>query len=347
MNYKITDPLKARVLIVYRSCAKPGQPYSHAGLGVNGVHTCRVLRQHRIEANIAGCCEAPSVAKAIARYNPTHVIIEACWLSTANLDALMHEFPNVHFIVRAHSQVAFLQVEAGAVKLFREQLSLADGRLNLTMAGNNPRFCDWARRAYNCACLLLPNLYDARREFTKVRNRSGIPNPIRIGSFGAIRLLKNHATAAAASISVGRRLGIPVEFNLSVNRTEHGLGVLDMIRHLFAGLPAAKLVEVSWRSWADFRQYIASMDITMQPSVTETFNIVTADSLAEGVPAIVSPAIEWVPPHWQANPDDPEAIARAAISILSDHDAGAEGIAALAKYSAASIAQWMTVLGSV
>jgi len=341
LPYKIDTAKQAKVLIVYRDF---GDGSSHVGLGVNGLHSCRVLRRSGIESNLAGAKQSADISAALKRYSPTHCVIEACWLATAELAKLSAAFHEVQFIVRLHSQVAFLQVEAGAVKLFREGLTLQDDRLNVAMAANSSRFCDGARRAYNGRCLLLPNLYDQDRPFAKVRSH-GFGDTIRIGSFGAIRLLKNHATAAAASISIGRRMGKRIEFHINVDRVEHGLGVLKMMRNMYAGLTTAKLIEVPWQSWAEFRHQISAMDLTMQPSCTETFNIVTADSLAEGVPAVVSDSIDWVPPHWRVDSDDPEELARVSMSVLQDHEAGAIGQAALTAYIRASLATWTAYLG--
>ena len=52
------------------------------------------------------------------------------------------------------------------------------------------------------------------------------------------------------------------------------------------------------------------MHLLMQPSYTESFNVVTADGVAEGVPSVVSDAIDWAPDNWKAPVDDAHAMAR-------------------------------------
>src|SRR5256885_8857503 len=61
-----------------------------------------------------------------------------------------------------------------------------------------------------------------------------------------------------------------------------------------------------------FRRLVRAMDIVLQPSYTETFNMVTADAVAEGVPVVVADSIEWVPRWWQARADEPRDITRVA-----------------------------------
>jgi hypothetical protein len=41
-------------------------------------------------------------------------------------------------------------------------------------------------------------------------------------------------------------------------------------------------------------------------------NVVTADSIAEGVPVVAGDAIEWVPRWWQARADEPLDVVRVA-----------------------------------
>lgn len=134
---------------------------------------------------------------------------------------------------------------------------------------------------------------------------------LRIGSFGALRLLKNHTTAAAAALMLARKRGCDLEFSVSVESdTMGGAAVLDALRKMFADLKWAKLVERPWEDWATFRQTVSGMDLCLQVSMTETFNITMADAVAEGVPCVVSPSIEWAPDYWKADTDRLEDVVR-------------------------------------
>jgi hypothetical protein len=86
------------------------------------------------------------------------------------------------------------------------------------------------------------------------------------------------------------------------------------------------------------------MNLMMQPSFTESFNGVTADGIAEGVPSVVSPAIDWVPKNWMANPDDAVEIAAVGKRLIRDRNAARDGYRALASHNAASVEAWRRYL---
>lgn len=91
---------------------------------------------------------------------------------------------------------------------------------------------------------------------------------------------------------------------------------------------------------SDFRRYLYGMDLLLQPSFTETFNNVTADGVAAGVPSVVSPAITWAPSSWTAQPDSALDVARVGESLLSDPKAPAAGQAALDAHNSEAIEAW-------
>lgn len=333
------------VLIVYRNFhAKVENTSSHVGLGVNAMHTARVLRALGVLADVAGVWTPEQLAEQLS-YRPeiTHVFIEAPWIPTGKMEAIAWRFQRVRFIMRCHSQIGFLQVEAGAVQLFLEAARLQDSSLNFQVSGNSQRFCEFIEKTYHHHCLYLPNLYDTGRPNRRHRSFKD-SHRVRIGSFGAIRLLKNHATSAAAALIIGRKRRLDVEFHMSVNREEHGKGVLQMIRNMFQGLSWAKLVEVPWQPWAQFRHHVGVMDLCMQLSHTETFNIVSADAVAEGVPSVVSDAIEWAPKDWVAPADDPDEAAQVGDYLLCDTEQAAIGLEALEKYQQAGREAWQRFL---
>jgi hypothetical protein len=152
---------RAHVAVCYRNFLAKEPHFCHVGLGVNALHTTRMLRRHRIRADVVGVWQPHDVANMLAETpSVTHCLIEALWIGTANLAALLRDYPRVHFLVRAHSEVGFLQVEPGAISLLREQMLLAEQELNLTIAANSRRLTDFLRSTYDAHVLYLPNLYD-------------------------------------------------------------------------------------------------------------------------------------------------------------------------------------------
>lgn len=352
MYYTHNDPAKAHIAIFYRNfqlkpvAGKGAIPHSHIGLGVSAMHTAKVLRKHKIKTDIFGVWLSVDVKNHLEKMKNeiTHAIIEAPWISLREMESLLFEFPNIHFIIRSHSQVGFLQVEAGAIQLLREYALLQDSTLNFTIAANSDRFCEFMETAYRVRCLYLPNLYDHERVQTHEHRTHNHGQILKISSFGAIRLLKNHSTAAAAALMLARFRDSNLEFYMNVNREEHGNGVLHAIKNLFKDLPWAKMIEVPWQPWGSFRQTVGHMDVCFQVSATETFNIVTADACAEGVPSVIGEAIDWLPNDWVANIDDAQDIARVANNLLSDPRSGKKAVKALEEYSALAVREWLNYL---
>src|SRR5207248_11735065 len=56
--------------------------------------------------------------------DPTHVVVHAPWIPTAEIAAMAHECPNVTFTVVTHSNFGFLAADPHAVRLLRETVDL-------------------------------------------------------------------------------------------------------------------------------------------------------------------------------------------------------------------------------
>jgi glycosyltransferase involved in cell wall biosynthesis len=333
----------AKLLVLYRATAAPSAA-SNIGLGVSALHTVRVLRRAGVAVEAARVAEVVDVdAQLRAHPEATHCLIEAPWIGRDAMAEILHAFPRVHFIVRSHSQIGFLQVEPGAISLLRELLVLSENVLNLTVATNSRSLKRFFEIAYHGHALYLPNLYDFERVRRK-RDAEHRDRILRVGSFGALRLLKNHTTAAAAALMLARKRNVDLELWVSVDTdTMGGAAVLDSLRRMFAGLPWAKLVEAPWHDWASFRRTAATMDLCIAPSMTETFNVTVADAVAEGVPCVVSPAIEWAPDAWKAETDRIEDIVRTGSALLSGCDAD-EGLERLERFVGEAIERWVDYL---
>jgi hypothetical protein len=199
---------------------------------------------------------------------------------------------------------------------------------------------------YKSKVLHLPNLYDIERVHRK-RDESHDHRVLRIGSFGAHRLLKNHTTAAAAALMMAERRGSDLEFTVNGGREENGgkpNSIMTSLRNMFDRVPWARLIEAPWAEWSQFRQTVAHMDLCMQVSFSETFNIVVADGVCEGVPSVVSNAIEWTPSDWHAHVDDADHIAHVGSHLLWDTHGATEGLRALETHQHAAKDEWMEYL---
>ena len=95
--------------------------------------------------------------------------------------------------------------------------------------------------------------------------------------------------------SIARERGALLEFYMNINRNEGDGPIVNAVQGFFSGLRWAELREVPWCSWPAFWRVVAGMAPALQVSMTESFNLTTANAAAEAVQAVVTDSIEWVP----------------------------------------------------
>lgn len=320
------------VVLAYKNFAA-NRNISHIGLGVAAINTAKVLRRAGIKAEVWPILSAADLRKKLTVTPAEHVIVSAPWIPSVELQALANDFTDTDFAVNCHSNVGFLQADRNGVKLMREVMELELGTHNIRLAGNSRRFCQWVQSAFGTGCTYLPNLYWLNTE--PVPRKPFESGTLRIGIFGATRPLKNLMSAAGAALEIAHYLRVPLELWLSAGRAEGGgETILGAVREMLNGLPGVDLKMNGWQSWPSFRKTIAHMHLLLQPSYTESFNMVTADGVAEGVSSVVSDAIDWAPRDWRANVDDVLDIARVGRRLLCDPRAVQDGWKALECYVA-------------
>jgi hypothetical protein len=331
-----------QVALAYKNFAA-NRAISHIGLGVTALNTAKTLRSTGINADVWPIV-SPAELRTRLRASPaSHVVISAPWIPTNDLALLCAEFKDTQFAVTCHSNLGFLQADPSAMRLVREGLDLRRTTWNFQMAANCDRLSNWVHTAYGTPCTHLPNIYHLDDSHPKRERYSG--GTLRIGAFGATRALKNLLTSAGAALEIANAKRATLEFWISSGRNEGAGAVVDAVRQMLNGLPHVKLVENGWQTWPQFRQTVRHMHLLLQPSYTESFNVVTADGVAEGVPSVVSDAIEWAPDSWKAPVDDAHAIARVGLKLLAGRWAPRQGMAALKAHNKKALAAWNTFLG--
>jgi hypothetical protein len=332
-----------RLILAYKNFAAQ-QNISHIGLGVSALNTCKVLRRAGMIVDVWPIVSAKDLRDRLLRDPATHVVVSAPWIPTLDLQALVLANSSVRFAVSCHSNVGFLQADSNGVRLIREAMDLEMASHNFHLAGNSRRFCQWIGSAYRRPCSYLPNLYYLEPAAPAWRPLYD-GGTLRIGVFGATRPLKNLMSAAGAALEIALRYKGGLELWLSTGRAEGGGDtVLRAVRAMLDGLPNVKLVENAWQCWPKFRQNVAHMHLLLQPSYTESFNMVTADGVAEGVPSVVSEAIDWAPAHWKAMTDDVLDVARVGRSLIADPYAPRDGLNALTTHNTDGLQAWRSFL---
>lgn len=265
------------------------------------------LIKNKVPAKVVECIDANSIDREVHLYKPTHVVISAIWVTPAKLNELVNKYKNIQWQVRVHSKVPFIANEGIAFEWLLEYTKIDRWNKNLIITGNSLEFCKALEFALNIECIHLPNIY-------KPDYKPTVAKPVKdkfidVGCFGAIRPMKNQLIQAMAAIAFANKSNLNLRFHINAQRTEQsGEQVLKNIRALFKD-SRHKLIEHAWMSHEDFLKLIKTMDMGLQVSLTETFNIVAADFVYMGIPIIVSDEIQWMDDYYKVDPLDIQAIA--------------------------------------
>lgn len=335
---------RIRVAIVYRSTTDaPG--CSHAGLGICAINSSKTLNQHKIHCHSWPVVNAESIITRLrAAPDTSHVVIQAPWVATEKLFQMGQLFPDVQFLVNCHSNVGFLQAEPEAMKKMLELVDLEQSSPNLHCGGNSEEFCNWVRMAYQAPCTCLPNLYhlNAHAEAHRPLWNGGL---LRIGIFGAPRPQKNVLTGVAGAIEIAQSLKAQTEIWVNAGRDEsHGKTILKACRMAIDRNPFCTYKEFPWAPWPEFRRHVSSMNLLIQASYTESFNQVTADGIATGVPSVVSPAIRWAPKHWMCDVDSANSVAHVGRALITSPYTQRDGLKALREHNYFGLVEWKRYL---
>ncbi len=343
----------ARVILAVKNFAAV-RGVSHIGLGVTATNTVKVLRRNGIFAEAWATQTADELRQKLVDADKhaadrgllhvSHVIVSApSWVQPDDFKDLCLTWPDIEFVQLNHSGCAYLSIDKFGIRNIKQAIDLELSIHNMRVAANNPRVADWFSRTFGFKALLLPNLYDCAT-FVEPYTPKTAFDPIRIGSFGAGRPWKNQLTAAEAAVQLARQLGTNLEFYVNSKRPDGGERMIESRAELFDNLRGTKLIEVPWEPWPRFRHTCGSMHLLFQPSFDETFNVVTADGIAAGVPSVTTSSIEWTPRNWWCDPCDPGSLVRVGLSLLHDKYAVEDGRRALRDYTANGIAVWKRYL---
>lgn len=341
-------------LVLVNHIWQPQLPGSDAGLSNIIRDTMKVLRRSGIQTESWGVRDAQHLMARLeaedwrSQRPVTHIVVNPplAYNNPKMFHELSSRWTDVEFVQLNHSGMAYISINPNAFEVIRDLLSLEMATHNFRVAGNNVRYTSWIGSAFGKEALYLPNLYDTESYVNPVIARP-FNDPVRIGSFGEARPWKNQLIAAEASLALARRLGVRLELYVNKERWPNtpSQQQADSRAQLFSRLPNAKLITVPWDAWPMFRRIVGSVDVMFSPSFDETFCCVCADGIAEGIPSVVTGALEWCPKTWMCEPWDPASIASVGISLLHNKvGAVHDGRQALNAYVKSGIQHWMEYL---
>jgi len=292
--------------------------HSHIGLSTGLYNSANfmneMLQAHGIESNLEIAIDNNCIDRLVQKHRPTHVIIEALWVVPQKFAILQKLHPTVKWIIRLHSEMPFMAGEGMAIDWIGDY-SCSN---NVIIACNAPRMMREVKtylqskhpgRIMDYRVIYLPNYYPTdfkSKKFDKEKDH------IDIACFGAIRPLKNHLVQAFAALDFANKLGKKLHFHVNAGRIEmNGSPVINNLKGLFQQLSDSghQMINHQWRPREEFLELCATMDIGLQVSFSETFNIVGADLISQGVPLVgTSEEIPWAVNAFCANPVDSDDI---------------------------------------
>lgn len=306
-----------------------------------------MLAEQCIESKLVQVIDNNDIDREVTKFRPTHVIIEALWVVPEKFDILKKLHPDVTWIIRLHSEVPFISSEGNAMDWIFKYLAHS----KVYIAPNTERMYNdiknLAETKYNSwiakkRVIYLPNFY--KSDFKHGYNPK---KTLDIGCFGSIRPLKNQLIQAMAAVEYAKQTKQRLRFHINSGRIEHGNNVLKNIRALFEHLDSTRfeLVEYDWLTHTKFLQLVRRMDICLQVSYSETFNITTADAVSQGVPVVTSKEIFWVPSIFHADPNSiNDIVSKMKRAVFLRRIAAWVNVTKLKSYNRHSVKTWLKAL---
>jgi len=270
-----------------------------------------MLQKSGVDSNIEVAIDNNCIDRLVNLHKPDVVIIEALWVVPEKFEVLIKLHPSVEWIVRLHSEMPFMAGEGMAMSWIYGYTQYP----KVSIGVNAPRMLNeirhylqvanmWENEEEFSRVIFMPNYYPiAAKEKVLKKNKYWID----IACFGAVRPLKNQMSQAVAAIKFGSVVNKQIRFHINAGRVEmNGSPVLHNLNGYFESLSkyGHQLVIHEWVQRDEFLKLCASMDIGMQVSFSETFNIVGADLISQGVPLVGSSEIPWSSPWFNADPTD-------------------------------------------
>jgi glycosyltransferase involved in cell wall biosynthesis len=245
-----------------------------------------MLQTNDVDSTLVQVVDNNEIDKYCSIHKPDIVIIEAIWVVPSKFEILQKLHPNIKWIIRLHSELPFLANEGIAITWLKEYVKYK----NVYIGSNSIYLIDALSPYLNTNIIYLPNYY----KVTMDKPTPKISDDINIGIFGAIRPMKNTLTQAVAAINYADSINKKLILHVNSGRVEQkGDNVLKNLKALFID-SKHELVEHGWLKRDAFIDLVSKMDICLQVSLTETYNIVAADAISTGVPVVTSNEIPFV-----------------------------------------------------
>jgi len=313
--------MKPRILFILkrRDDYNPSK-HSVIGLSTGLYNSANFMKEMLIDAGIDARLEVAidnnCIDRLVTKHRPTHVIVEALWVVPSKFLILHKLHPKVRWIIRLHSEMPFMAGEGMAMDWLGDYIE----HPMIDIGINAPRMLDeiqtylrikknWSKEKTNKRIFYLPNYYP--KEY-KTKKYDDSRYWVDVACFGAVRPLKNHLLQAFAAVKFADSIGKQLRFHINGGRIEmKGDPVMNNLRGFFQHLSdqGHQMIIHEWRPREEFLKLCEKMDIGLQCNFSETFNIVSADLISQGVPIIGTKEIPWATCWFNADPTNSNEIA--------------------------------------
>lgn len=305
---KLCIPKKIKILFVLKKKMNYGisnsAPY---GLKTSCSLVAKCLEPYGITSKIVQVIDGNCVNKEIHDFKPNFVIFEAIWCPPYKIEELVRLYPQVIFNVRIHSKVQFLAQERMAFEWLNLYKEISKKYSNFSISGNSNDFIEQVNCVLGFNSHLLPNCYPMDSSIKQDKKEVG--KIFDVGCFGALRILKNQLLQAICAIHFADQSKRILRFHINDSSTfeREGNPIIYNLINVFKPLKH-ELVIHEWIGHNNFLELIRTMDVGMQVSFNETYNIVAADMVAAGIPVVGSPEIPFLSSSYQADPNSFDSI---------------------------------------
>jgi len=285
------------------------------GLYNSASFVANMLTAANVVAKMVIVIDNNDIDREVSLFKPTHVIIEALWVVPSKFAVLTKLHPTVKWIIRLHSEIPFLAQEGLAFDWLGDYATFPQ----IIIAANAPRALrevrqfismthTWSEDTANERIVYLPNYYPQQYK-TKEFNYD--KDCIDIGCFGAVRPLKNHMLQAYGALDFAASVNKKLNFHINARIELKADAIVNSLKGMFQHLnkQGHQLIFHTWTPREEFLQLCQTMDIGVQVSYSETFNIVGADFISEGIPLVGSYELPWMHNAYKADPTNSEQIA--------------------------------------
>lgn len=278
-----------------------------------------MLNETGHDAAIEVATDNNDIDRLVTQHKADLVIIEALWVVPTKFAELIPLHKNVKWIIRLHSEMPFMAGEGMAMDWLGDYMSYPQ----ISIGVNAPRMLNEVQTYLEAMgrskdrAVYMPNFYPqkfAKADWGSYSARKDLLDVVDIGCFGAVRPLKNHLVQVFGALKFAKNENKKLRFHINSGRIEmQGQPVVHNLNGVFAHIADAghQLINHTWCPREDFLDICAKMDLGLQVSFSETFNIVGADLVSQNVPIVGSAEIPWLSSVSATVPTDSDKIAKA------------------------------------